>query len=120
MKKFIELVRRRLVSATKYSIDGFVDTFRHEEAFRLELLVFVVLIVVLFFVPWPLWKKILLPTGFTLVLLAELLNSAIENVCDIIHPQESKLVKAAKDKGSMAVLIALIANFFLLLALIIA
>ena len=52
--------------------------------------------------------------------LAELLNSAIENICDIIHPQESKLVKAAKDKGSMAVLIALIANLFLLLALIIA
>ena len=120
MKKFIELIRRRLVSATKYSIDGFADTFRHEEAFRLELLVFIILIVVLFFVPWPVWKKILLPTGFTLVLLAELLNSAIENVCDLIHPQESKLVKAAKDKGSMAVLTALIANFFLLLALIIA
>ena len=120
MKKFIELIRRRLVSATKYSIDGFADTFRHEEAFRLEVIVFIILIVVLFLVPWPLWKKILLPTGFTLVLLAELLNSAIENVCDLIHPQESKLVKAAKDKGSMAVLTALIANFFLLLALIIA
>lgn len=120
MKKFIELVHRRLVSATKYSIDGFVDTFRHEEAFRLEFLIFIVLIVVLFFIPWPLWKKILLPTGFSLVLLTELLNSAIENICDIIHLQESKLVKAAKDKGSMAVLIALLANLFFLLALIIA
>ena len=54
------------------------------------------------------------------MLLTELLNSAIEDICDIIHPKESKLVKAAKDKGSMAVLIALLANFFLLLALIIA
>ena len=120
MKNFIELVRRRLVSATKYSIAGFADAFRHEEAFRLELLLFIVLIIVLFFIPWPLWKKILLPTGFTLVLLTELLNSAIEDICDIIHPKKSKLVKAAKDKGSMAVLIALLANFFLLLALIIA
>ena len=47
MKNFIELVRRRFVSATKYSIDGFADAFRHEEAFRLELLILLVLIIVL-------------------------------------------------------------------------
>ena len=53
MKRFIELIRRRFVSATKYSIAGFADAFRNEEAFRLELLLFIVLIIVLFFIPWP-------------------------------------------------------------------
>ena len=52
-----------------------------------------------------------------MILIVELLNSAIEDVCDLVSPGYSELIKNAKDKGSMAVLLALFCNVLLLIAL---
>lgn len=100
-----------------YCRDAFVAMFRKEESFRLELIALVVLIAVLLLSGWPWWKRSLLIGGYLLVPLTEMLNSAIEDVCDLISGEWNERIKSAKDKGALAVLAAIIVNVFLLAAL---
>uniref|UniRef100_B8IYV1 Diacylglycerol kinase n=1 Tax=Desulfovibrio desulfuricans (strain ATCC 27774 / DSM 6949 / MB) TaxID=525146 RepID=B8IYV1_DESDA len=118
LKKICDVLYRRCVGATRYSVAGFRAALTKEEAFRLELAGLAVLVLVLLVVPWPLWKKFLLTGSYLLILIVELLNSAIEDVCDLFSSEYSELIKNAKDKGSMAVLTALLCNVLLLIALI--
>jgi len=98
----------RLIYATGYSWDGLRAAFRHEEAFRQEILLSLVLI------PLALWlgetglDKALLFSVWVLVLLMELLNSAIEAVVDRIGDEHHELAGRAKDIGSAVVLVALV------------
>lgn len=107
----------RVVKAFGYSWSGIKNSFIKEESFRLEMIALAVLIVVLICVPWPFWKKAALLGAFMLIPLTELLNSAIEDLCDLLSPQWHPLVKAAKDKGSAAVLLAVIFSLLVLGAL---
>jgi diacylglycerol kinase (ATP) len=101
-----------------YSLDGLSSSFKKEESIRLETLALVILIVILLIVDWPAWKKFALIGTYLLVPLTELLNSAIEDVCDLISQKFEPKIKSAKDKGSAAVLVVLIANIIALVALI--
>jgi len=100
---------RRLINATRYSIDGLAAAFRHEDAFRMELIGFAV------GTPVALWlgrdgvERALLVGSLFLVLIVELLNSAIEAAVDRISLDEHQLAKRAKDIGSAAVMLSLIA-----------
>ena len=97
----------RLWSALQWSIAGFRSAWRHEEAFRLEVVAGVVL------VPLALWlggsglERAMLLGSVFLVLIVELLNSSVESVVDRISPEEHVLSKRAKDLGSAAVLLGL-------------
>jgi len=100
---------RRLVDATRYSLDGITAAFRHEEAFRLEVAAAVVL------VPAGLWlgsdgvERALLTGSALLVLVVELVNSAVEAVVDRVSLEHHDLAKRAKDYGSAAVMLSVIA-----------
>ncbi len=100
---------RRLIAATRYSLAGLSDAVRGEDAFRQELLLFVVA------APVALWlgrdglERALLIGSLFLVLIVELLNSAIEAVVDRISLEEHALAKRAKDLGSAAVMLSLAA-----------
>lgn len=113
----IKNIPGRVVRAFGYSRDGLKDAFIKEEAFRLEAMGLLILLVVLLAVPWPLWKKAALMAAYCLIPLTELLNSALEDLCDLVSPDFHPLVKAAKDKGSAAVLMALIFSGLTLAAL---
>ena len=99
---------RRLIRAAGYSLQGLAATFRHETAFRQEVAFTVVL------VPLALWlgktglEQALLIAVWMLVLLFELINSAIEAVVDRIGTEQHELSGRAKDIGSAAVLVAII------------
>jgi diacylglycerol kinase (ATP) len=99
---------RRIINATRYSIDGLRQATRHEQAFRQELLLTVVL------VPLALWlgdngvERAILIASLVLVLIVELLNSAIEATQDRISGEQHPLAKHAKDFGSAAVMLALV------------
>ena len=99
---------RRLIKATGYSLQGLAAAFRHETAFKQEVALTVIL------VPLALWlgqsglEKALLITVWMLVLLFELMNSAIEAVVDRIGPEQHALSGRAKDIVSAAVLVALV------------
>ena len=98
---------RRLINATRSSAQGFKAAWKTEDAFRQESVLAVILIPVAVLLPVSLVYKLLLIGSVILVLIVEVLNSAIEAVVDRfggeIHPLSGK----AKDLGSAAVLLAL-------------
>lgn len=99
---------KRLMNATKYSYQGFRGAWQTEEAFRQEAVLALILIPVAVILPVTMMEKLLLIAAVFMVLIVEILNSAIEAVVDRfggeIHPLSGK----AKDLGSAAVLLALI------------
>lgn len=98
----------RLKRATIVSLQGLKAAWKGEQAFRLEVVVAIVAIPLAFFLPVPLMLQILLAGSLFLVLIVELLNSAIEAVVDLVTEERHPLAKNAKDMGSAAVLICLI------------
>ena len=99
---------RRLINALGYSRDGLASAWKHEAAFREEVLLAAIAL------PLGLWlghggiEKALLVGTILLVLVVELLNSAVEAVVDRVSDEHHELSKRAKDIGSAAVLVTLL------------
>jgi diacylglycerol kinase (ATP) len=99
---------KRLLLATGYSCAGLAAAWRHEAAFRQELLLLILL------GPVGLWlgdggvEKALLLGSLLLVIVVELLNSAVEAVVDRTGAEHHELSGRAKDLGSAAVFMSLI------------
>ena len=110
---------QRFKNALGYSMSGLVEATRREESFKLEIIGFIVLIATMIFVPWLIWKKVTMILVYLLIPLCEIINSALEDICNLISPDYHPLVKSAKDKGSAAVLLAIIINILALILLII-
>lgn len=102
----------RLIAATRYSIAGFKAAYKNEEAFRLDVLAFIVLAPVALFLGESDVDRVLLLGSLVLVLVAELLNSAIEAAVDRGGDEYSELAGRAKDMGSAAVLVSLLLVLF--------
>ncbi len=98
---------KRLIMASKYSWQGYRAAYQHEEAFRQEVWLFIIAI------PLSLWladnaiEWILLIGSIILLMIVELLNSAIEATIDRIGSEFHTLSGRAKDMGSGAVLLAI-------------
>lgn len=99
---------RRLLNAFKYSRDGFAAAWKSEDAFRQEAVLAGLMIPVALLLPLPLVEKILLIGVVVLVLIVEVLNTAIEAAIDRHGHEIHPLAKQAKDLGSAAVLLALL------------
>jgi diacylglycerol kinase (ATP) len=99
---------RRIWNAFNYSLSGLRAAFLNEDAFRQECLLAVVLIPIALLLPLPGIGRALMIGSVLLVLIVELINSAIEAAIDRISLDRHQLSKRAKDLGSAAVLIALI------------
>ena len=94
--------------ALHYSADGLIATFRNETAFRLELIMAVVLIPIALILPLKGIEKVMLIGADLLVLVVELHNTAVESVVDRVSEETHHLSKRAKDAGSAAVFISLV------------
>lgn len=99
---------KRVWNALFYSLEGFKAAWRHEDAFRQESMLAFVLIPLAFFLADAPLARALMIASVLLVLIVELINSAIEATVDRISLENHQLAKRAKDIGSAAVLIALI------------
>lgn len=97
---------RRLLNAFGYSLQGFRAAWQNEAAFREEAMLTIVLTPVALLLPVTGLEKLLLILSLLLLVLVELLNSAVESVVDRIGPEIHPLSGRAKDLGSAAVLIA--------------
>lgn len=107
-----------VLKASGYSLAGLAATWRHEMAFRIEVAAVVLLLPAILLIPVGLTTKALVIGAMFLVLIVELLNSALEWVVDYISLERHPLAKRAKDMGSAAVMMALInAGLFWALAL---
>ena len=95
---------RRLGNALGYSLEGLRAAYRHEAAFRQEVMLAVVLVPAGFYLGSNGIERALLVASVLLVLVVELLNSAVEAVVDRISLEHHALAKRAKDTGSAAVL----------------
>lgn len=109
---------RRLWNAFGYSLHGFSSAFRHEDAFRQEVLLALVLIPIALLIDASATGKALMIAAVLLVLIVELLNSAIEAAVDRISLDHHRLAKRAKDIGSAAVFLSLV-NVLIVWALVI-
>ncbi len=98
----------RIWAAFYYSLNGLRFAIGNEAAFRQELCLFAILLVILFYLPLSLPFKSILFFANTIVLIVELFNSAIESIVDMTSPEYHVLAKRAKDLGSAAVLVSLV------------
>ncbi|MCG6872487.1 MAG: diacylglycerol kinase [Gammaproteobacteria bacterium] len=102
----------RVLRSAGYSWQGLCAALQHEGAFRQELALFVVL------APVGLWlgdnavERVLLVGVLLLVLVVELLNSALETLVDRVSTESHELSGRAKDMGSAAVLLSILAAVF--------
>ena len=98
----------RLVNATRYSLQGLKAAWINEAAFRLELMLLVILLPLALLLGNTAIERTLLIGSLFIVLIVELLNSAIEAAIDRFGEEQHELSGRAKDIASAAVFIALI------------
>lgn len=98
----------RLVYAFGYSVDGLVAAFKGESAFRQEVVLGLLLLPLAAWLAADTGQLVLMIGSLLVVLIAELLNSAVEATVDRISFENHPLSKRAKDMGSAAVLLALL------------
>mgnify|MGYP002414150312 FL=1 len=97
-----------MLQAARYSLQGLRAAWRYESSFRLELYLFALL------APLALWlgvdgiERALLLGALVLVLVAELLNGAIEAIVDKTTPEHNELAGRSKDMGSAAVFLCML------------
>ncbi len=100
------------MDATGYSIKGRKAAWTHEAAFRQELVLTLVLSISAFFLPVTTLERVLMISSLLLILIVELINSAVEAVVDRVSDDWHELSGRAKDIGSAAVFVALFLALF--------
>ncbi len=108
---------RRLINAFGYSLDGLRAAYRNEDAFRQEVRLALLLIPLALVLGRTSIERALMIACVLLVIVVELLNSAVEATVDRISLDHHLLAKRAKDIGSAAVLLSLL-NLFVVWVLI--
>lgn len=98
---------KRVIKAAGYSCEGIMYAWQNEAAFRQESILFIVATVIALLSPVSNVEKVLLICSVGMVLVVEILNSAIEAVVDRFNGGYHILSKAAKDMGSAAVFVSL-------------
>ena len=99
---------RRVWNALHYSMAGLRAAFKHEDAFRQEVFLAAILIPLALLLPASGIGHALMIAAVLLVMIVELLNSAIEATVDRVSIENHPLAKRAKDIGSAAVFVALL------------
>ncbi len=99
---------RRLLNAFFYSLSGLALAYRHESAFRQEVVLAVILVPIAVALPVTAVERVLLVGAVLLTLIVELLNSSVEAAVDRIGFDTHRLAKRAKDIGSAAVFLSLL------------
>lgn len=99
---------KRILKAFVYSYQGFIAAFKSEAAFRQDIAFCVIFSGLACWLSVPLLHRCFLLVALLLILLAELINTAIETIIDRISPDYHELSKKAKDIGSLLVLLSFI------------
>ena len=99
---------RRLINAFGYSVAGTLAAFKHEDAFRQEVILTAILTPAAIYYGQTAIDQALMIGSLLLIIIVELLNSSIEATVDRISVKHHKLAKRAKDIGSAAVFFSLI------------
>ncbi len=99
---------RRIINAFGYSMQGLRAAFKYESAFRQETVLLIILLPLAILLGQNIVDYSILIGSLLLVLIVELLNSAVEAVVDRVGDEHHKLAGRAKDIGSAAVFVSLV------------
>lgn len=108
---------KHAMASLRYSIYGITATFKTEMAFKQEVAGLIALPIIAYLLGFPIIACCFVVIAWLLVMLTELLNTAIEHVCNKVSPEKDPFIKLAKDAGSAAVLVALVINLVLWVSL---
>lgn len=97
-----------LFKNTTYALAGLADISKTESSFKLQIVLFVVMNIVAWFLPLPFHLQALLSLALFIPLMAEVTNSAIERVVDLVTMDYHELAKRAKDAGAALVFLSLV------------
>ncbi|MEQ9721226.1 diacylglycerol kinase [Yersinia alsatica] len=103
----------RIYKATGYSVKGLTAAWKNEAAFRQEAVAAILAIILAFWLDVDALARILLVGSVVLVIIVEVINSAIEAVVDRIGSEFHELSGRAKDMGSAAVFLAILLALFI-------
>ena len=98
--------KHNLFKNTVYALEGLVDITKHEASFKWQILVFIIGTVVAWVLPIEIAYKFILSISLIIPVLAEIINSAIERVVDLVTHDYHILAKQAKDAGAAIVFIS--------------
>lgn len=99
---------RNFIASVRYSIDGFFAALKHEPSFREDLIFAILLVPIAIILPLNAVSTALMIASLILILIVELLNSAIEWIIDYLRPERHPLAKRIKDMASAAVFLSYI------------
>ncbi len=99
---------RNFIASVRYSIDGFFAALKHEPSFREDLIFAILLVPLAIILPINAVSTALMIASLILILIVELLNSAIEWIIDYLRPEQHPLAKRIKDMASAAVFLSYI------------
>ncbi len=100
------MILKKLRKSFSYALRGIVSVFRHEQNFRIQVFVAIVMIIAAFWFQISATRFMLLISTITFVLILEIINTAIERCLDIVKPRLSEQVEMIKDIMAGAVLIS--------------
>ncbi len=98
----------RIIAAYRNSLRALERAWRTEHAVREELLLLGLALPMALLIATGAWQRLALIGTVIIVLMVELLNTAVEKVCDRLHPGQDDLIGYVKDLGSAAVLMSLL------------
>jgi len=93
----------RIVGAVRHTIGGFREGLATEAAIKQEAALLLIALPVSFFVAESVWVWVALMGSLVLLLAAEFLNTAIERLCNHLHPEKHNAIKVTKDLASAGV-----------------
>ncbi|ALV93806.1 MULTISPECIES: diacylglycerol kinase [Pantoea] len=108
---------QRIVNAAGYSWQGLRAAWQNEAAFRQEAIAAVIAVIVACWLDIDVISRVLMIGSVVLVIIIEIINSAIEAVVDRIGEERHPLAGRAKDMGSAAVLLAILLALFVWITL---
>ncbi|KIM10686.1 MAG: hypothetical protein KU37_10415 [Sulfuricurvum sp. PC08-66] len=100
------------IANSLYAIEGLREIWRHETSIKVHVAAFIVFTVMIYFLPIAIGYKLYMFFSMFIPVMAELVNSAIERVVDLVTTDYNVMAKHAKDAGSALVFVALVSTFF--------
>ena len=107
LRKNSDRIRRRVL-ATKYAFSGIRLAWKNETSFRQECVLLFIALIIAPFIASSVLEYIMLIGTILLVLMTELINSAVESVCDRVTTENDALIRRAKDYCAAAVFVSLV------------
>ncbi len=98
---------KRLYYATLFSLKGLYEAIKEEPSFQYQLVAYAFLFPLIFFIGKDTQDYIILASTITLILIIEIVNTAIERIVDLVSPEKNHLAGKAKDLGSAAVFLCM-------------